>query len=145
MTYLEFKEQNNKKLNDFIGKHFVFAFGREQYERKLKELGLTDAEFQAKYVGFLGGAIPADKVTEFQEISKKAKQNLRNKMIDDYDFAKEAFRYEMSNFECFISGRYDEVFGSLCVSRKDLAEYKKLGDAFVDAKHDYWQWGLENY
>ena len=142
--YTEFKAENSTKLDKFISQYMVFAFGQEQYERKLKELGLTDAEFQKYYVGFLGGAMRADKVEEYKQITEEMHANMRNKMLTNKEFAKEAFNYEMGNFEVFYSSRYDEVFGSLCVSRKDLAEYPDLADAFQQAKKEYWDWCIEN-
>lgn len=143
-TYSEFKKENAKKLNDFIGKNMFFAFGHEQYERKLKELGLTDEEFKAQYVSFLGGAMRADKVEEYEQISSEMQNNMRNKMLTDKDFAKIAFKYEMGNYEVFYSSRYNEVFGSLCVSQKDFENNPALEDAFKQAKKEYWDWCIEN-
>ena len=48
VTYSEFKKENSKEIDEFISKYFVFAFSKEQHEKVLKKLGLTDEEFQAQ-------------------------------------------------------------------------------------------------
>lgn len=142
--YLTFKQDITQELDEFISKYFVFAFSKAQYEEALHRLSLTNEAFQATYTGFMGGAIPINKVAEFKKISNKAKIKMYDKMISDYDFAKEAFKYEMTNFEVYYSGRYVEVLRSLCLTENDLKTNEKLSEAFKIARKEYWTWANEN-
>ena len=50
MTFKEFKEMQAKELNEFTHKYCFWAFSRDQLNKKLQELGITEEELQKKYV-----------------------------------------------------------------------------------------------
>lgn len=145
-NYLEFKELQSKELDRVLEECGVFfAFGKEQLDKKLKELGITTEDLKRDYAGFYGGGvIRKDKIKTYKEFSDKRYIELKEKMKSDFEFAKTAFRYEMSNYECFISGRFDEVLGILSVTEKDLEENEQLKKAFKETRKEYWDWCIEN-
>lgn len=143
-NYKEFREETYKELNDFIGKNCVWAFGREQTQAKLKELGLTEQEFVNQYVGFMGGAMRKDKVKEYAEISRKAHETLVNALKSNYELAKDAFNYELHNHECFYTSRFSDAFNALGLTDDEVNNDEILLKAFKEAKKAYWDWACEN-
>lgn len=145
-SYLEFKEVQEKELDRVLKECGVFfAFSKEQLDEKLKELGITREDLKRDYAGFYGGGvIRKDKAEIYRQFSDRRYIELKEKMKSDFEFAKTAFRYEMSNYECFISGRFDEVLGILSLTLEELEQDEQLKKAFKEAREEYWNWCIEN-
>ena len=144
MKYMEFREKNFKKLNDFIGKNFVFCFGQKQYESKLQELHLTDEEFKKQYVNVGSGLLHKDKVEDYKKLSTQAYERLHAKMKSDFEFAKNAFKYEFDNHECYYSCQYSDALCPFNLTRGDLEKDNNLSKAYQAAYKDYTKWCDEN-
>lgn len=145
VNYIEFKKQNTEEFDNFIKENCFWAFGEDQLNEKLKELNITKEEFQKNYVGFCGGAMRKDKVEEYNKIVKRMHDNLRNLIFENYEFAKSAFKYEMNNYECFISGNFDDVRGSLGLTLSDINSREQTLKAWNDARHEYWEEAINLY
>ena len=139
VSYKEFQENNSKELQEFISKNCFWAFSREQLAKKLSELNITREEFESNYRNFIGGGfIRRDKVTEYNTIAKRASKNMRNMIFNDLEFAKDAFMYQMNNYECFISNDYEEVKEALGLTDKDINSNPMLLEAWNSAKEEYY-------
>ena len=135
MNYGDFKKKTSEELNAFTKKYCFWAFGRDQLNAKLQELGITEEEMRQKYVGFYGGAILADKVKDYEALSDKHFKQLKEYLKDE-KFAYSAFRYELSNHEYGYT--YDEApaLRALCLTARDVSENETLRRAFVKAAAD---------
>lgn len=144
-TYRELKDRHSKEVNEFTTAYCAWAFGNKQYKELLEKLNLTEKELQEKYAGFIGGGIILkDKINDWKELSERHYNEMHDAMLNNEEFAKSAFLYEMGNFEVFYSSRYNEVFGALGVTQKDLETNPALANAFRNAKREYWDWCIEN-
>lgn len=145
MNYGDFKKAQSKELDEFLKGNVFWAFNRKQLEEKLQELKITEDDLVKKYAKFYGGGlIKKDKIDEYINISDAHAKELKTRMKGDYDFAKSAFRYEMGNYECFFSFRFDEVFGALALTESEIEYDDNLRRAFNEAKNEYWEWCIEN-
>lgn len=142
-TYQEFKKRKQDAITEFTNKNMVFAFGKEQLKEKLTELGLTEEEFQDQYCGYCGGAMRKDKVKEWCQLCIKWDKELKSKMIENEEFAIEAFEAEFSNYECFI-GDYNDALNALSIEVQDIDEDGPLHKAYKKALRKYKDWCCEH-
>ena len=139
VSYKELKEKNSKELDEFISKNCFWAFGREQLAKKLNELNITREEFESNYQDFIGGGfIRRDKVEEYNNIAERTSKNMRNMIFKDPEFAKDAFMYQMNNYECFIADDYDDAKSALGLTDKDINSNRMLLEAWNSAKEEYY-------
>lgn len=135
MTYQDFKLAQEKEVNEFTSKYCFWAFGQDQLNKKLAELGITEEELQEKYIGFHGGAMRADKANDYLELLKRHFNQLQEH-LKDADFALAAFKYELASHEYGYT--YDETpsLRVLGLSARDVADNEVLRNAFVKAVQD---------
>lgn len=139
VSYREFEKSNSKELDEFISKNCFWAFSKEQLTKKLKELNITRDEFESNYQNFIGGGfIRRDKVEEYNTIVENMSKNKRSMLLENFEFAKSAFIYEMNNYECFISDDYDKVKKALGLTNKDINKNHMLLTAWNSAREDYY-------
>lgn len=132
MLYKELKEIQAKELNEFTSKYCFWAFGREQLNKKLQELGITEEELQKNYVSFYGGAIRADKAAEYRKIAEKHNQQLAENM-KDFDFARSAFLYELNNHEYGYTYNGIPALDALNLTIQEVADNLTLNRAYCEA------------
>lgn len=142
-TYIEFKQRKQDAINEFTKANMVWAFGPEQLKAKLNELGLTQEEFIQQYCSFLGGAMRKDKVKEWCQLCIKWDKELKSKMIENEEFAIDAFETEFSNHECFI-GDYNDALNALSIEAQDIDEGALLHKAYKKALCKYKDWCCEH-
>ena len=139
VNYKELKKKNSKELDEFISKNCFWAFSYEQLAKKLKELNITREEFESNYQDFIGGGfIRRDKVEEYNNIAERTTKSMRNMIFKDPEFAKDAFMYQMNNYECFISDDYDNAKSALGLTDKDINSNPMLLEAWNNAKEEYY-------
>ena len=144
-SYAELKHKHSEEMEAFTHKNCIWAFSNEQFQNALDKLGITKEQFQEQYVGFLGGGvIRKDAVDEWKELNKRQTKELHHRMETDHKFAVQAFNYELSNYETFLSYRFEEAFCALGYSGKDVNENEHLLKAYKEAKKIYWDWCIEN-
>ena len=139
VSYKELKKKNSKELDEFISKNCFWAFSKEQLGEKLNELNITREEFESNYQDFIGGGfIRRDKVEEYNNIAERTTKSMRNMIFKDPEFAKDAFMYQMNNYECFISDDYDNAKSALGLTDKDINSNPMLLEAWNNAKEEYY-------
>lgn len=143
-TYTQYNTRREKEVNEFTSKYCHFAFGKEQWNELLKKLGLTEKQLKEQYASFgYGGIIRKDKIKDFEDMSERHYNELQ-KLMEDYKFAKTAFKYQLGNYECYISYRLDEALLALGLTEEEVLQNETLKRAFLDARKEYWDWCNEN-
>lgn len=98
ITYKEYKDARQKRFNELP---IYFAFSDEQFEEVLRKTGASGPEdFYTN--SFLGGGFYLKKDADAIRAWANEDDKL-DELMKDYEFAKDAFRYEMGNHEYFIN------------------------------------------
>lgn len=134
MTYLEFVKQREQEVNQLPIK---YAFNNEQFEDIMAGWGLTSDDTDKIYrLGDTGGFYLKEDAERIREYFKGG-DKLRE-LMQDKDFRREAFRYEMDNHEYFINWEADwEVCGCF-LNNIEYADGKDYEDYLREAGHEDW-------
>ena len=107
--YIEVTDGAERLFNEEFKKYGFWAFSNEQFSEGLARLRETLPEgFKVRRIG-MGGFVWTEKAQYVVDLSKDGKRAVAARM-DDPDFARGAFLYEMDNHEYFINhyqGDYD--------------------------------------
>lgn len=151
MNYREYKEVKQKGFNDLP---IFFAFGRTQFKEAMEERGLTEKDTDKIYgLGAGGYCLRSDAPLIREWFSKKDELP---ELMKDYDFAEDAFFYEMQNHEfginsqgdwdvcsCFGDCEYDDSKGGSEYLR-EMGYGESTINAYRGAKKKYYKMALEN-
>lgn len=106
MTYAEYRDESQQKMNDLP---IFYAFSDKQFEQAMTERGLSVNDTDKLYrLGGTGGfylKTDADKIHDY--FSTYSNKKLRQIMESDLEFAREAFEYECFNHEYGINWQGD--------------------------------------
>ena len=151
MNYREYREVKQKSFNELP---IFFAFGMRQFKEAMEERGLTEKDTDKIYSLGAGGYYlrsDADKIRAW--FSKK---DMLPELMKNYEFAEDAFFYEMKNHEfginsqgdwdvcsCFGDCEYDDSKGGDEYLR-DMGYGERTVSAYHGAKARYYKAALEN-
>ena len=129
MTYKEYIEKEQALANALP---VFYAFSDEQFMNQLEKRGLTLNDLDKLYrLGDTGGFYlksDADKIKEYFE-----RPDELSELLKDYDFAFEAFYYEMGNHEYHINWEADYSVCS-CFGHVEYDDSFGMSDYFVQLK-----------
>lgn len=98
MNYEELKNKQQEEFNNFSNDKIFYAFSDKQFKDGLNKFNCTEKDI---YNLDNGGFILKENSKDLHMLMEKFDQELKEKM-QDFDFAFEAFLYEMYNYEyCF--------------------------------------------
>lgn len=134
MKYSEWNEKRQKEVNELP---LFFAFSNEQFKEQMEKRGLTENDTDKIYrLGGTGGfylKTDAEKIREFIRGESQLEE-----LMEDQEFATEAFEYEMENHEYGINWQADwdvcDVFCKVC----EYGEDKTYEDYLMEAGHEGW-------
>ncbi len=135
--YKELKERHEKETNSLP---LHFAFGKEQLEKKAKELNFNsveELEDNIFSIGFGGFALLKDKkliINTFKRHNKELENALKDK-----EFLISAFRYEMSNHEYYVTYDKTETLAKLGISYDEFMSNVIMKEAWKIAQDDYFK------
>lgn len=101
--YLEFKKQQEKEFAEFP---IAYAFNEKQLEEALEKLGATKEECVTVFGH--GDIVKRENAKDLVKLLDRHTNELKQKLIDDVEFAESAFLYEMDNHEYAINWSADE-------------------------------------
>lgn len=139
-NYHDYKARKNYLLNYYSDmENHISCFGifsdpefKARYEAETKDLQFNRYTFSyCRSLDFIY------KCADLDEALKNALEATRH----DFDYWKEAFRYEFSNYECIYGGRYSEA-ASDATNGNALNEVQKR--AYKEAKREYEKYYYEN-
>ena len=124
MTYREYRETKQKEVNDLP---LFFAFSNKQLDEALEKRNATVKDIYR--LGDTGGFY----LKKDAEIIRAyfSKDNQLPALMKDYDFAVEAFLYEMNNHEYAINWQGDwDVCAVFCDKEPEFSEDKTYVEYF---------------
>ena len=139
--YLDLKKQHEKELSEFP---IAYAFSDKQLEEALEKLGATKEECVTVFGH--GDIVKRENAKPFIEMLERHTQEIKQKLIDDVEFAEAAFLYEMDNHEYAINWSADEdVMACFCIDW-DFIRKNGLQMAYDSARNKHFKqmedWGV---
>lgn len=135
--YLEIKNNNQKRFNDFAEKHiyWIFAFSNKEFDEKLKEHDLTKDNIIS--IGAGGFIKKEHKNLYLKEMDRLYKNDAFKQILDDDEEVKKAFIYELANHEYCITYNLDDTLDALGITFEELKNDKRLLTIMNQARKDY--------
>ena len=135
--YLEIKNNNQKRFDDFAKKHiyWIFAFSKKEFDDKLKEYDLTKDDIIS--IGH-GGFIKKEHKSLYLKEMNRLHDNDAFKQIkhDDAEVIK-AFIYGLANHEYCITYNLDDTLDALGLTFEELKNDKRLSNRMIQARDEY--------
>ena len=135
--YLELKNNNQKRFNDFSKKYiyWIFAFGSKEFENKLKEHNLTKNDIIS--IG-AGGFIKKEHKELYLQEMNRLNENDAFKQIKHDDLeVKKAFIYELANHEYCITGYLGDALDALGTTEEEIKKDPRLKKILKEAVNEY--------
>ena len=136
--YLEFKKAQEKEMNDFP---IAYAFDKKQLDAALEQLGATIEEVVTVFN--MGDIVKKEDAPKYIAMLTRHTQELKDKIVEDKEFAAAAFRYEMDNHEYAINyDGDDDVLSCFGLKYDDLIELG-LKAAYMTAREGHMKYARE--
>ena len=136
-NYRKWKENRQK---DFDKLPIYWAFGEQQFKELLQKLNLQDTSEDLKKLTNIGcGGImrKCDLYLLKQHNETFSSEILKKWLKNNFNFAYDAFKFEMANHEFGYTYEIEDTLYSLDLSFKDIQQNALLKLAFLRAKKDY--------
>ena len=135
--YLELKNNNQKRFNDFSKKYiyWIFAFDNKEFENKLKEHNLTKNDIIS--IGAGGFIKKEHKELYLQEMNRLRRNNEFKQIKDDDLEVKKAFIYELANHEYCITGYLGDALDALGTTEEEIKKDPRLKKILKEAVNEY--------
>ena len=139
--YLDLKKKHEKEVSEFP---IAYAFNEKQLEEALEKLGATKEECVSVFGH--GDIVKRENAKSFVEMLERQTEEIKQKLIDDIEFAEAAFLYEMDNHEYAINWSADEdVMDCFCINW-DFIRRHGLQMAYDSARDKHFKqmenWGV---
>lgn len=135
--YLELKNNNQKRFNDFSKKYiyWIFAFDSKEFEDKLKEHNLTKNDIIS--IGAGGFIKKEHKELYLQEMNRLNDNDAFKQIKDDDVEVKKAFIYELANHEYCITGYLGDALDALGITEEEIKKDPRLKKILKEAVNEY--------
>ena len=139
--YLDLKKQHEKELNEFP---IAYAFNEKQLEEALAKLGATKEECVSVFGH--GDIVKREDAKSFVTMLERHIDEIKQRLVDDVEFAEAAFLYEMDNHEYAINWSADsDVLDCFCINWRFIDEHG-LRMAYDSARNKHFKqmedWGV---
>lgn len=130
MMYRELKEKHQNEFNSFPK---GFAFTQEQLKNEIERLGVSSESDLIGIAGGTGFIRKSDKDAYIEMTRRHIKENKES--MKNYDFAFDAFLYELNNHEYVITYDADDAIDALGLSSADFEANPVLLKALKAARN----------
>lgn len=139
--YLDLKKKHEKEVSEFP---IAYAFNEKQLAEALTKLGATKEECVTVFGH--GDIVKRENAKPFIAMLERQTDEIKQKLIDDIEFAEAAFLYEMDNHEYAINWSADEdVMDCFCINWRFIDEHG-LKMAYDSARNKHFKqmedWGV---
>ena len=127
--YTELKAKHQAEVNAFpLG----FAFNQSQFDEMMIKWGLKPTDIREILSIGGGGYVRKDDAKAMHEMFDRHESEMKTAM-QDYDFAFEAFNYELGNHEYCYTGELDDTLDALGLTIDDINANPMMADALKRA------------
>ena len=139
--YLDLKKKHEKEMSEFP---IAYAFNEKQLEEALTKLGATKEECVSVFGH--GDIVKRENARPFVEMLERQTEEIKQRLIDDIEFAEAAFLYEMDNHEYAINWSADhDVLDCFCINWEFIQKHG-LQMAYDSARNKHFKqmedWGV---
>ena len=139
--YLDLKKKHEKEVSEFP---IAYAFNEKQLEEALAKLGATEEECVTVFGH--GDIVKRENAKPFVDMLERQTEEIKQKLIDDVEFAEAAFCYEMDNHEYAINWSADsDVLDCFCINWRFIDDHG-LRMAYDSARNKHFEqmedWGV---
>lgn len=127
--YTELKAKHQAEVNAFP---FGFAFNDKQFVEMMAKWDLKPTDIREILSIGGGGYIRRSDSKVMHEMFERHESELKTAM-QDYDFAFEAFNYELANHEYCITGELDDTLDALGLTIDEVNADPEMADALKRA------------
>ena len=139
--YLDLKKRHEQEVSDFP---IAYAFNDEQLKEALQKLGVESVSECVTVFGH-GDIVRRGDAKKFIDMLKRQTKEVKDKLIEDKEFAEGAFLYEMNNHEyCINYDGDDEVLRCFGLEWEDLKIYG-LENAYRSARNEHMRLAREEW
>lgn len=137
-TYAQMERRHQEEYNQFAKDRVHYAFGNEQLQKLLAELGYKDVkELKGKYVSIPGGGIiSVEDYPKLLLLFKKQGEE-RKKLRQVTKRLYEEFYSAMANLEYIIGQDDGEILAYCGISVEEFNSDKRYGKAWTKAYNEY--------
>lgn len=123
------KERHQMEFIIFANKNMFFAFDKKQFEEGMKKLGLEPTETNKIVSIGAGGYLLKDKINEFENLTKKQKEELKQLRKNKKQFAADMFAYELANHEFGLTYDLSETLDALNMTLSSIKKEPEIYEA----------------
>lgn len=139
--YLDLKKRHEKEVSEFP---IAYAFNDLQLEEALAKLGATKEECVSVFGH--GDIVKRENAKPFIVMLERHTEEIKQRLIDDIEFAEAAFLYEMNNHEYAINWSADsDVLDCFCINWEFIDKHG-LQMAYDSARNKHFKqmedWGV---
>lgn len=134
MKYTEWKDKRQKAFNELP---IFFAFSNKQFAQEMAARGLSEKDTDKLYSIGHGGFYLRKDAGQIREWVKG--EGELSQLMNNEEFATEAFEYEMENHEYAINWQRDwDVCNCFCEKECEYGETKTYVDYLTEQSHANW-------
>jgi len=131
MTYVEFRERQQREINDFP---MAAAFSEKQLEEAMQKLNVQSPKELVHVAG--GMLIRRDDQKDLLALLKRHDDEWKQAMKND-DLLQEAFIYEMGNHEYCLTMDREDTLNALQITDEEFLADIRLRGIFSKAEKEY--------
>ena len=129
-TYSQMNSRHKAEVEAFP---MAFAFSMEQFATAMAKLGLSPEDTdKICTIGSTGGFCLKTDAPALVAMLERHGEEIADAMLD-YDFAVDAFNYELTNHEYCVTYEVDDALGALGIKAEDVASSELLTKALQAA------------
>lgn len=119
MKYVELKEKQSSRLNNFEG--IFYAFSNNQFDDGMKKIGLDKSEIDKIYSLGVGCYVLKTRLEDFKLLVSTFEIEMKS-FLSDKDNLLDALDYELSNYEFIYSCDPTNALDALSIKKEDIPQ-----------------------
>lgn len=132
----KYRDMTNRHQAEVNALPIYFAFSEKQFKDMLLRMGVRNPKTELYRSAGGGFYRKADAKLVRSTFARVAKE-LRDALTTSYEFAVDAFRFELANHEFCITYDPEDTIDALGLTMEDFGMYPMLVDALAEAKRQY--------